>query len=1189
MKKKIAIDCPALPLKHLFKTLACMRRLLTTLLLLCLCYTVEAQQVSIQLKEASLEEAFNLISKQTGYSFIYTREQIAQSKPLSVQVKNMPLQQLMVLCLKNQPLDFRIEDRYIVILDKPFKKQEASPGPAGILTGTVWSETGLPLPGASLSLLIANRQFTTDARGYFSYPFTGSDSLMVSYIGYESRRLAVNSSSGTLQIMLKPQVTLTGEITVNTGYQQLKKERITGAVSQLDQELLNRRVSTHVLDRMEGVTSGVLFNKNNLPLNEKTGISIRGRSTIDLKVNADPLIVIDHFPYEGNLDNINPNDIENITVLKDAAAAGIWGARAANGVIVITTKKGKYNQPLQVDYNSNYTFSQKPDLYYSKAFINAEAFIKAETWLFNKGYFDADLSNVVNRILVSPAVEILQAAKTGQLSEAEAAAALSQLKATDIRDELNRHVYRNAFSMQQFISLRGGSSGAGYFLGLGYDHTDASLLRNNSSRFTVNSLNSFQPVSNLELTAGITYTTLINADNGSGIAFGNLAVGGRYGAAFPYTRLTDENGNPAAVIKNYRKKYTDSMQAEGYADWNFRPLAEMYANDHTQRNNHLLLKLGLKYKINRSLQLLLQYQLEKENSNGRNYYSEDSYYTRDLINRFAQRSATGVFTYPIPNGGILDVANSELTGNNIRAQLNFNRSFKGRHELSFVAGGELRSITVTGYSRRSYGYDESYGTAASNMNFSNSFPVNPSGNSTIPRLPGEVNESISRYISYFINGSYTLASRYILYASARKDGANIFGVNTNDKITPLWSTGIAWVISKEAFFTTKAIRELKLRASYGYNGNVYNGTAFLTGVFVNSVLNGIPGVTVTSPPNPELRWEKVQNINIGMDFSTANNRISGSMDVFSKKGIDLIATIPLAPSSGFSSYQGNRAATLTKGLDLMLQVQALNRPTYSWQIKWLFSYQKDKVLRFDQKLNTSLLANYNPSSGTPAAYGMYAVEGNSLFGVYSYRWAGIDSTGDPVGYVNGKPGKDYINIINATPLQELVYHGSSRPVTYGSLMNQFRYKGFTLSVNISYKLGYYFRRRSVSLNYSNVIGTTGIHEDYYYRWQQPGDELITQIPALVYPDNNNRNTFYQGSEALVEKGDHIRLQDIRLSYQFHRLQLGKLRLSHVECYLYANNLGLLWKANKAGIDPDYTGQYVLPQPRSFSFGLKASF
>lgn len=1185
--KFIAIVCPALPLLKTIKILAYMRQWLT-LICCCISYVLTAQQVSLQLKEAPLEEAFQQIKQQTGYSFIYTRAQLQQSRPVTLQVKNMPLTQLMAVCMKNQPLGYRIEDKYVIILDKPAAPTEIPA--AGILTGRVLSETGNPLPGASLYLKQANRQFTTDTQGNFSMPLPDkTDTLHISYIGYEQKTVAVNSNSTALHISLKPTVAIAGDITVNTGYQQVKKERITGSVTQLDQELLSRRVSSHVLERMEGVTSGMLFSKNNLPLNEKTGISIRGRSTIDLKVNADPLIVMDNFPYEGNLENINPNDIESITVLKDAAAAGIWGARAANGVIVITTKKGRYNQPLQVMYNSNYTFRQKPDLSYSKSFLSSEQFIDAETWLFKKGYFDADLNNVVNRMLISPAVEILQAEKTGQLSSAEAAAALNNLKAADIRDELSRHIYRNGFGMQQFISLRGGSANSSYILGLGYDNNAATLILNNSRRFTLNSLNSFTVAKNLELTAGLTYTNTFNTDNSSGLAFGNLAAGGRYGAAFPYTRLTDENGNAAVLVKNYRKKYTDSMQQEGFADWNYRPLAELYATDNTQRSNHLLLRLGLSYKISKPLQLLLQYQLEKENSSGRNYYSEDSYYARDLINRFAQKSASGVFTYPLPNGGILDVANSELSGNNIRAQLNYNRTLNGIHELSFAGGGELRSVNTTGYSRRSYGYEDTYGTAASNINFSSSFPVNPSGNSTIPKLPADVNESISRYISYYINGSYTFANRYIVYASARKDGANIFGVKTNDKITPLWSAGLAWVISKEAFLKSETISELKLRASYGYNGNVYNGTALLTGVFVNSVLNGIPGVTVTAPPNPELRWEKVQNINIGLDFSMYKNRISGSIDVFSKKGIDLLSTIPLAPSSGFSSYQGNGAATLTKGLDLILQAELLRTPTYGWQIKWLFSYQKDRVLKFDQKLNTALLANYNPSSGTPAAYGMYAVEGNSLFGVYSYRWAGIDSSGDPTGYFNGKLSKDYINILNATPLSELVYHGSSRPVTYGSLMNQFRYKALSLSVNISYKLGYYFRRRSVSLNYSNVIATTGIHEDYYYRWQQPGDEQITTVPALVYPDNNNRNQFYQGSETLVEKADHIRLQDIRLSYLFNRLQWGKLKLNSMEIYLYANNLGLLWKANKAGIDPDYTGQYVLPQPRSFAFGIKASF
>jgi hypothetical protein len=231
----------------------------------------------------------------------------------------------------------------------------------------------------------------------------------------------------------------------------------------------------------------------------------------------------------------------------------------------------------------------------------------------------------------------------------------------------------------------------------------------------------------------------------------------------------------------------------------------------------------------------------------------------------------------------------------------------------------------------------------------------------------------------------------------------------------------------------------------------------------------------------------------------------------------------------------------------------------------------------------------NNSLGTREGYGLIPVKGHSLFGIYSYKWGGLDGlTGDPQGYLNGKVSKDYLGIIQSTPLDSLVYHGSARPAFFGSFNNIFSWRQFAISVNIIFKMNYYFRKNAMSLNYTQLL-TTGGNLDYSNRWQHPGDELYTSIPSPVYPNNNNRNDFYKGSSVLVEKADHIRLQDISISYAIDKSNSKKLPFLQLQLYVYANNIGILWKATKSGLDPDYITPYSYPNPKSLSIGLRAGF
>ncbi len=1070
-----------------------------------------------------------------------------------------------------------------------------------IIAGKVLSASGnLPIEGATLLLQSSKKAVYTDASGTFSVILTTSaDELIVSHVGFLSKKVSVSQNTlSPLIITLQDTAVRLDEVVVNTGYQSIPRERATGSFVFIDNQLLNRRVSTNILDRLEGVTSGLIFNAGNLAnstrlRNEKLGISIRGRSTLDVNISADPLIVVDNFPYEGDINNINPNDVESITVLKDAAAASIWGARAGNGVIVITLKKSSLNQPLSVEVSSNITYTDKPNLFYSPYFLNSSEFIDAEQFLFSQGYFNDDLLSI-SAPPVSPVVEILSKQRSGEITSNNATQMLNLLREIDVRNDFAKYVYRNGRKIQNSVTLRSGNINNATSLSISYDKNMDNLIRDSYDRFTANFLTSYVPFKNLQLTSGILYTESYTTSNTGSNSFGYLATGGKYGGAvYPYARLVDDDGNPLPIVKDFRQSVVDSFTSAGFLDWRYTPINEINYADNTSKITNMTLRAAVKYSFSKHLNAEVQFQNEKQQIDNRNHYSLQTYYARDLINKYSTRDpSSGIFTYPFPLGGILALGNYTLNTYNFRSQLNYSQTIGTAHNITTIMGAEMREAKNSNYSRSSYGYDDEFGIAAANINFNSSFPLNPSGRAVIPRPPVSVSENLNRFISYYANASYSFAGRYLMTLSGRKDGANIFGVNTNDKITPLWSAGFAWTVNNEKFYHLTWLPFLKTRITYGYNGNVYNASAYLTAQYSTSSTTGASYARITSPPNPDLRWEKIRNINMGVDFSTKNGIIKGTIELYQKQGFDLIENAPLAPSTGFSNFKGNAAGTRTKGIDISLNTTNIDR-SFKWSTSFLLSLLKDKVTRYDPIYTPGVLTG-KVSPSTVEATGLFAVVGRPLYGMYSYKWGGLDpETGDPLGFLDGKLSNDYLSILNDTPIDSLVFHGSSRPTVFGALRNTFSWKSLSVSINIVYKLGYYFRNSSTSLNYGEVISGSYVNTDFSERWQQPGDEKYTTVPSVVYPSNPNRNDFYHGSETLVQKSDHIRLQDVRISYDLDKRVWQKSPFRDIQIYAYLNNLGILWSANKQGIDPDFldNGSFgrIYPNPKSFSIGLRLGF
>jgi TonB-linked SusC/RagA family outer membrane protein len=1138
-----------------------------------------AQDISLSAKNESLELVIKKLRAQTDYVIMAPSSTLAKTRPVTVNLKGVSIDQAMREIFKNQPdnLDYEIKGKNIIIRQRSEpnlnKTKEEQPSKK---SGRVLDQTGNPIAGATVTSSKGGISTSSSGSGSFEIAVQDGDHVTIKMLGYEPQEIEVRGNIGEIRLTPSNIVMETAEV-INTGYQSIPKERAIGSFVQVDNKLLNRSVSTNILDRLNGIVPGLAFQSNDLvgnriqanPNLRRSPITIRGESSF--YASTSPLLVVDNFPFEGDLSSINPNDIESITVLKDASAASIWGARSGNGVIIITTKKGQLNEKIKIDFSANLSVSEKPDLFYDKHFLDAKSFIEVEQYLFDQGYFNSDISNKSTRPVVSPAVQIFNDLKTGVISAEQGKQQLDILRNKDIRNDLKKYVYQQAIKQQYSMAFSGGTKKFNYRLSTGYDKNREELIRNGFNRFTVNSLNTYTPIKNLDITTGINYTQSKTALNNEWNTY-SIANSKYSGITlFPYSQLVDTEGNSVAALTRLSETYLDEAEAKGYRDWRYRPIDEIQLADNTTKINSILARVSASYKILPSLSASIHYQTEQQKITTRRYRNPDSYYVRDLYNKFSiYDSGKKTFTYNYPAGGNLDQTNTDWKSMNFRMQVNFDKEFE-KHAIYALAGYEARELKTDGSSLSLIGYDDQFGTANMSLDYTKSFSTSPSGSSRLPGPGSSISGTINRYLSYYANASYTYSNKYILTGSARTDGANIFGVNANNRFSPLWSLGAGWEISKESFYKLDAMPYLKARISFGYNGNTYqNGSGYLTGKYTTNFLGAQSLVSLTAP-NSQLRWEKVRNLNMGLDFRSKGNILQGSIEYFNKTGLDLVQPTDLAPQTGFTTYYGNTGQINTKGFDVNITAKILDSD-FKWNTTALYSFIKDKIVKYDP-----------PRSSIST---MGGVEGKPLRAIFSYKWAGLNpENGNPVGFVNGQRSEDYATIYSNLNESDLVYSGNFTPTSFGALRNDFSYKNFDLSVNITYFFDFVFRKPTTATNYTDQLTTAG-YSDFGNRWQKPGDEAFTNVPSMSYPSDAYRDWFYQFSEVKIAKGDHIRLRDIRLSYDFSDLWSNKK--INLNGFLYGQNLAIIWRKNKDGIDPQMvSGRY--PDPKMFAIGINAKF
>jgi TonB-dependent SusC/RagA subfamily outer membrane receptor len=433
---------------------------LTTLLLITAILQVSAgtyaQRVTLSEKNTPLILVFEKISEQTGFDFIASAQNLKKAKSVTIRVQNEELKSVLDKIFADQPLTFVIQEKMVVVSKKIAATNSKTLGTIGIpidITGEVTDTAGVPLPNATIRIQPSGSVALTDSLGRFTVRAEAGDIIQVSFVGYQPYSFKVKADRLFEKIVLHAITAKLNNVTViSTGYQTLPKERATGSFASPQKEMYDARVSTGVLERLQGITSGLVFNAGPGGLDPtKPDISIRGRSTI--YSNDQPLIVVDSFPFNGDLNDLNPQDVESIDILKDAAAAAIWGVKAGNGVIVITTKKGKLSQETNISITSNLTVGQKPDLYYDPNYLPSKEYIDIQQYLFRRGKYDADLVNVRTYPSIPAAVEIMAARRSGSISAQDSINRIAALTNVDARNGLLKYYYTNPVHQQYGVNL----------------------------------------------------------------------------------------------------------------------------------------------------------------------------------------------------------------------------------------------------------------------------------------------------------------------------------------------------------------------------------------------------------------------------------------------------------------------------------------------------------------------------------------------------------------------------------------------------------------------------------------------------------------------------------------------------------------------------------------------------------------
>lgn len=1078
-----------------------------------------------------------------------------------------------------------------------------------LITGKITDNTGAALPGVNIIIENTTSGTVSNVDGTFSIQANSNQVLLFQMVGMEPVRQPVKSQR-IINITMVETASILEEIVV-TGFQEVDRKLFTGASE-------NVKMSDIKIDGMadagrvlEGRVAGVSVENVSGTFGTSPRIRIRGNASIN--GNNQPLFVVDGVILEdlsnvnaddfisGNTNtlisssvaNLNPDDIESFQVLKDASATAIYGARAANGVIVITTKRGKSGE-LRVNYTGNFSGKLRPT-YNQFDLLNSTQEMSVYRELFEKGIIDISTSvrgsnyGAMGKMFDLIANKQLNWGPGGTLNEEF----LNKYENanTDWFDVLFRDV---GLQQQHSLSFTSGNEKSNSYYSISYLNDQGQTIADKVQRFTGTARNTYF-LSDF-FTFGLKLTASYRDQKVPGTRNREFdPITGRFSRGFDINPFSYAL-NTARSIRPFDDNGEREFFRRNFAPFNILEELDLNFMDINVTDVSAQTDFEIKPKENFSIKGVLQaryaftqrdHTVHERSNQAEAYRANDTQFIQDANNLlFRDPNNPGLNPEVVlPQGGFNYLDQNNLLNFFNRVSVNWSKNFGSDHEINLLAGEEIRFTDRLTTSTTGLGVIyESGGIVITDPKIIEFF--NLQNIDYYSRV-----EEKDRFVGLFFNGGYAYKARYVANFTARYDGSNQLGESNAVRYLPTWNVSGAWNVENEPFFSTtpvlSAFNNLKLRGTYGISGNLPPNASALLNLAADATIRPTdvePVLSIVDLTNTELSWEKLKEFNVGLDFGLKNVNINGSLNYYIRNAFDLIGVVQTSGIGGQGLKTGNFADMEAKGYEVSISTLNLRTPKFSWKTDFNFGYTKDKITRLD----------FGPRLVDAISQNGAAVLGGPRRGLYSTKFLGLNTSGIPT-FENAE-GATVLSL----DLQErggldetLVYEGPNEPRGAGGLTNTFTYKNFTLSFLLSFKYDYKIRLNDAFFgSYSDFDALPG---DLINRWAVPGDEALTNIPVIldqgvaqVSADANLAYDLYNKSSVRVADGDYIRLKTARLAYQLPGSWLRRVGLSSANFSVEGQNLALLYVDKSLnGQDPEFfsTGGVALPQPRIITFSL----
>jgi len=1072
--------------------------------------------------------------------------------------------------------------------------------------GKVTDETGKGIEAVTVRVVGTMDAISTIVDGTYKITAPNNAKLEFSFVGIK-KEVDVNNRE-FIDVEMDLSIEL-AEVMV-TGYQTISKERASGSFTSIKDNLLERRPVSLISSALVGATPGMVANVDK---EGKLNFVIRGTSTLS-QDNEDigPLLVVDGFAVESNFSSINPNDVKSITILKDAAATSIYGARAANGVIVITTKgasaKNEKNK-MQIKFASMLSISERNDLDYNLNIVNSRSQLAYEDIIFPITQLSQNPSiDNSTRMFRSLYTNLLWNNKNGKISDSDFKIARQKLENTDYKDQYNQYLLRNQVSQQHNLNIDGSSEKNRYSLSLLYENDLTEFQRNNKNKFNINFKNIYSINDRLEFSFFTNTNMEFNKLNGT-------SMGTLRSVTSPYTTLLNDAGNYTSMPAYYYDPALESFAGKlPYSNTRYNTLEESQLRNNSQKQYNSLIQSSLVYKITKDLKLTNMFQYENNTYSEDNIYNDQTFAARNLVNLTSKKNTvTGLYDPVFPKGGFRRQVNQNYNSVTFKGQVDYLKKFNEKNELVALVGYEIKSANRNFYPAAfKFGFNESNLTSqAFDYKTMPAYFDNGGYAALIYEGSGIYDYSSTmketryadRFLSTFLNLSYTYDNKYTGTFTMRSDASNYVTSSLRNKFSPFWAAGMLWDIRRENFLDNITwLNRLMVRGTYGISGLPAGRKSASTMTTISSATDisyfiNKEYASILGRENQTLTWEKTASLNLGIDFALFNNTLYGSLEGYRRHTKNALSNNQVSILvSGQTSEVFNNGEILNEGVELSLgtNLKISNKLNYNGQLN--LSYNYNEVLKYEY-ISTNLSINlsngiYIPGRPTDYKYAIH-LSGVTADGFLIQK----KSNGEEV--IANKASnmfyeQSFASGMNLDEDGRLQYMGRLTPPTYAGFINTLTFGRFSFMAMFTGKFGHVFSRR-VSVAYYNT-GSLFNSKEIEDFWTP--EEGQTERVALPMPVTSNltmlssMNTLYSlYSDAVIESASHIRLNEIYLGYDLNVSKINRLKKTIKSASFFAQvmNVGLVWTANKYGIDPDYISGYAVKQPRRYTAGIKINF